>query len=55
MSVADVKALPWWEYELLLEGMRTELASRDDESGGQGGDFQPMSLGELGITPTRVS
>jgi hypothetical protein len=53
MSVADVKALPWWEYELLLEGMRTELAPRDDDS--SPGGYQPMGLDQLGITPQRVT
>jgi hypothetical protein len=60
MSVADVKALQWWEYQLLLEGMVTESEASnggggtpDTDEGGPGG-FQPMGLDELGIVPIQA-
>lgn len=54
MSVGDVKELPWWEYELLLDGLRAEFTDDSESEGAQGGEFVPMSLESLGIKPTQM-
>lgn len=44
LSVAAVDGLPWWEHELLWEGLVEEFSDDDGSSVSEGG------LGDLGVT-----
>lgn len=50
--MAEVKALPWYEQEMLLDGLRAEFPNSEQEDGQAA--TVPMSLDQLGIQPIQM-